>query len=206
MKSLFLTAVVVFGITITTLSQSLFCSSSLVVDISKDTVLDGYLIWIHFDAPSEYTVTFPYIETVLNCEGDTIGTGENFWAVQMGQTTQYYPVIIITDTICYPATFVFLYETGIGVDTCLFTYSEPMSTEEINTTDITVYPNPAQDEIRIKSNGNIVGEDYVLYNNIGMLVITGKIKSENTSIDIMELPKGMYYLGLQGKTIKVIKN
>jgi hypothetical protein len=205
MKSLFLTAVVLFGITITTLSQSLFCSSSLVVDISKDTVLDGYLIWVYSDAPADYMVTFPYVETVLNCEGDTIGTGENFWALQMGQTTRRYPVTM-TDTICYPATFVFVYETETGIDTCLFTYDAPASTEEINTVDITVYPNPVQDEIRIKSNGNITGQDYVLYNNLGVLVITGKVMSENTSIDIMGLPQGMYYLALGGKTIKLIKN
>jgi hypothetical protein len=205
MKSLLLTAFASLAIAITTLSQSSLCSFFSVVDISKDTVLDGYLIWVHSDAPADYMVTFPYVETVLNCEGDTIGTGENFWALQMGQTTRRYPVTM-TDTICYPATFVFVYETETGVDTCLFTYDAPASTEEINKVDITVYPNPVQDEIRIKSNGNIVGEDYVLYNNIGMLVITGKVMSENTSIDIMELPKGMYYLVLGGKTIKLIKN
>jgi hypothetical protein len=205
MKSLLLTVVVIFGITIATLAQSLFCSSSLVVGVSQDTVLNGVRVWVHSDAPADYMVTFPYVETVLNCEGDTIGTGENFWALQMGQTTRYYPVTM-TDTICYPATFVFVYETETGIDTCLFTYDAPASTEEINKVDITVYPNPAQDEIRIKSNGKIVGEDYVLYNNIGMLVIAGKVISENTSIDIMELPKGIYYLALGGKTIKLIKN
>jgi hypothetical protein len=187
------------------LAQSLFCSSSAVFGVSQDTVPNGVLVWVHSDAPADYMVTFPYVETVLNCEGDTIGTGENFWALQMGQTTKYYPVTM-TDTICYPAIFVFVYETETGVDTCFYTYNEPTYTEEINTVDITVYPNPAQDEIRIKSNGNITGQDYVLYNNLGVLVITGKVMSENTSIDIMGLPQGMYYLGLGGQTIKVIKN
>ena len=42
------------------------------------------------------------------------------------------------------------------------------------------------------------GYTYPINDNLGKTLLVGKIKSENTSIDIKILSKGIYYLGIGG--------
>lgn len=68
---------------------------------------------------------------------------------------------------------------------------EPTSTESA----FYVSPNPAKSQITVNisslSNGDIIS----VYNNMGILVKSVKIKSvQKTSIDIKELPAGLYYI------------
>ena len=74
-------------------------------------------------------------------------------------------------------------------------------TNEVNNTDnLQVYPNPIRDFIKIK---NAIGtETYELYNALGQVYFKGK-KIENHSF--RELPKGIYFLKIQGEHTTILK-
>ena len=76
---------------------------------------------------------------------------------------------------------------------------------------ITIFPNPANNQIFLNINEDSRYETYDIYNSAGQLVLSSQIISSNTTvIDISELSKGMYWLTLIGEveteTIKFKKN
>jgi poly(3-hydroxybutyrate) depolymerase len=80
--------------------------------------------------------------------------------------------------------------------------------EENTVVKISVHPNPANDILNIKVDTSLSGADYEIYDNIGRSLFAGKIKSENTSIDISLLSKGIYYLSIGvylNNVMKIVK-
>ena len=71
-----------------------------------------------------------------------------------------------------------------------------------------VYPNPASDEINLKSDVKLLGSVYTIFDNTGKFVLSGKINSENTIIEIGNLSGGIYLFSIGEnlkQTFKVIK-
>jgi hypothetical protein len=71
-----------------------------------------------------------------------------------------------------------------------------------------VFPNPAQNIININAENNLIGKPYVIYDNTGKVVLSGKINSENTAIEIGNLSSGSYLFSVGEnlkQTFKVIK-
>ena len=59
---------------------------------------------------------------------------------------------------------------------------------------LTITPNPAQNELQLKGYHTEQDIDYQIINNIGQVVLNGKLTPEERTIAIDNLPKGMYYL------------
>jgi hypothetical protein len=61
---------------------------------------------------------------------------------------------------------------------------------------INIWPNPTSDLINISSNSNIQFENWKiqLYNSEGQLCFEKKLSSENSSLDLHDYPKGLYYI------------
>jgi hypothetical protein len=76
--------------------------------------------------------------------------------------------------------------------------------ETVTTTSLKVYPNPAASELYIEL-ASPETVDYAIYNNVGQAVLQGKLQGDST-INVQSLAGGIYYLRIQGKTVKVIKN
>jgi hypothetical protein len=55
-----------------------------------------------------------------------------------------------------------------------------------------VFPNPAQSIINVKADTKLIGEPYNVLDNTGRVVLSGKIASENTSIELGSLSNGVY--------------
>ena len=71
-----------------------------------------------------------------------------------------------------------------------------------------VFPNPAQSVINIKSDAKLIGNVYSIYDNAGRVVLTGILKSENTTIELGNLSRGIYLFSVgenMKQTFKVIK-
>jgi len=71
-----------------------------------------------------------------------------------------------------------------------------------------VFPNPAQSIINIKADIKLIGEVYTIYDNTGRVVLTGKLNSQNTSIELGNLSGGIYMFSVgenMKQTFKVIK-
>lgn len=61
-------------------------------------------------------------------------------------------------------------------------------------TDIKIYPNPAQDVLKVDTKGKI--SKYEIYDMSGKIVLKNESTSENNSIDVSKLSKGNYILKL----------
>ena len=71
-----------------------------------------------------------------------------------------------------------------------------------------VFPNPAQSVINVKAASRLVGEIYSIYDKAGKVVLTGKLNSENTTIELGNLSGGIYMFSVgenMKQTFKVIK-
>jgi hypothetical protein len=71
-----------------------------------------------------------------------------------------------------------------------------------------VYPNPAKSQINVKAVATLLGSLYTVYDNTGKVVLSGKINSENTVIELGNLSGGIYMFSVGGnmkQTFKVIK-
>ena len=72
-----------------------------------------------------------------------------------------------------------------------------------------VYPSPTSSQITLKVNANLVGAVYTIYDNMGKVVMSGKINTENTVIELDNLSNGIYLFTIgenSQQTFKVIKN
>ena len=67
---------------------------------------------------------------------------------------------------------------------------------------ITLYPNPFSSVVNIASNkdSEVVGHLLKLYSVSGKLYLTQIIQSQNTSLNVSNLPSGMYILKVEGET------
>lgn len=72
-----------------------------------------------------------------------------------------------------------------------------------------IYPNPANDDIHIRTKNSPTNESYRLINTFGQTILSGKLANENTKIDIHNLQAGIYHLQIgdsQIESFKLIKN
>ena len=79
------------------------------------------------------------------------------------------------------------------------------SIEDNKLSNIEIYPNPANNMVNIKANSSFFGKDYIVNDNLGRTLLLGKIISENTSVDISNLAKGIYFLTIKENLKQVLK-
>ena len=80
--------------------------------------------------------------------------------------------------------------------------------EIINDNLFFLYPNPTQHVVNVQTETKFIGSIYIVYDNTGRIVLTGKISDEITSIDMGELSGGIYLISLgenMKQSFKVIK-
>ena len=71
-----------------------------------------------------------------------------------------------------------------------------------------IYPNPSSNQINLKATSGIIGSTYSIYDYTGKVIMEGKIRQENTLIDLKHLAIGMYVFSAgtyKKQTIKIIK-
>lgn len=71
-----------------------------------------------------------------------------------------------------------------------------------------VFPNPAKNIININSEINLISQVYSIYDNSGRVVLTGKLNSQNTKIEVGNLPSGIYTFSVgeeMGQSFRIIK-
>jgi len=83
---------------------------------------------------------------------------------------------------------------------------ETLSTEELATETLSIFPNPAKDILNIKG---ITSEDsnIEIYNTIGKLVLSHYSITNNTRIDISNLNSGLYFIKFENSntSLKFVK-
>jgi hypothetical protein len=83
-----------------------------------------------------------------------------------------------------------------------------ISMEENTNTNFEFYPNPTTHQIAINVEKQLLGSVYTIYDYTGKSILSGKILSEQSVIDLVDLSKGIYLLSIGEnleRTFKVIK-
>jgi hypothetical protein len=82
------------------------------------------------------------------------------------------------------------------IDTILFTVQQASGLQFIDNRDpeVSVYPVPATTEITIKLPYSNDGYHIEIYSNIGQRIKTTYTKKEAISIDLSDIPGGLYYI------------
>ena len=78
-----------------------------------------------------------------------------------------------------------------------------VSIEENTKANVSVYPNPAKDYIKLAISGQL--SVVRIYNCIGTIVEEMEIDSEDVEIDISEYNSGIYFININGENGNVIK-
>ena len=108
---------------------------------------------------------------------------------------------------CYEDSIIGFYQVE-GKDSCEH-YLPYTSIENEIEVSVTIFPNPAQNELKIISESEIFSE-YRITNSLGQIQLSGQIQKINPSINISLLQSGVYFIQLDSKNttsiLKFIKN
>ncbi|MCL2131645.1 MAG: T9SS type A sorting domain-containing protein [Lentimicrobiaceae bacterium] len=92
-------------------------------------------------------------------------------------------------------------------ETWYYSEQKVLDIVEANRGNIKVYPNPTTGKLSVESDKVHKVESVEIYDVVGQVVGAYRIRPENTEtvIDISHLAKGMYFLKIDGKMVKVVK-
>jgi uncharacterized protein (TIGR02145 family) len=69
---------------------------------------------------------------------------------------------------------------------------------ETNT--LILYPNPVVSVLNIKADNNLINQPYSIIDGLGRIVLNGKLNEVDTTINVEQLSKGIYYLKVSGNS------
>jgi hypothetical protein len=207
-KSFFLAVISMLGFSFATMAQSVSCSDFTVTGFSMDS-LDStkYNFSIEFSAPDTTFVNYPYISAVLDCNGDTVATGSFNFFGQVGQSTFEYPVTVSGSLACQPLSIVFIYANDfLENDTCSLALNSvglinSLEKEEV----LSIFPNPVINNLTIQNNQNQFVTNYIILEHSGRKILEGTIDAETSTIDLHNLPAGVYFMSLGENLILTVK-
>ncbi len=78
-----------------------------------------------------------------------------------------------------------------------------ISDKPLNEVDVVIFPNPAKDILTISCENTAIIEEVVIYNQTGQKVFVGELV--NNTIDVSNLPNGMYIVELVAKEWQIRK-
>jgi hypothetical protein len=102
------------------------------------------------------------------------------------------------------------YSVSTFYGTCLsesIFFNPQLSVPSISTFGITLYPNPASDELNIEVNEAFIGKSFQMYSTSGELVKKGKLDSKSNRISLTKIPSGTYTIHVNGsqETLRFVK-
>ncbi|MFM7724339.1 MAG: T9SS type A sorting domain-containing protein [Bacteroidota bacterium] len=171
------------------------CANLSLIGIYPDSLQpNAYWVSIQFDGSQNTVINYPYVSTVLNCQGDTLATGSMFYFGQLGQTTQDYPTDLTGAAWCEPLTFEFIYGNEfLFNDTCYFNYG----TAEINRlsahASFSIAPNPAHDFLSIEFQRTYSHLPFEIRSLEGKTVVHGTVNGKQLSLPLNSLGAGTYF-------------
>ena len=172
-------------------------------------IADVISYWVDFNN-CETTPTTTTLPDVDVSDGSTIEhsvyeDGDN------GITTEHMKVIGGGHT--WPGSVINTAGTNQDIDASMeiwlffsrFDINGPLSTDDFDNNQVTIYPNPTQSKINLSLN-YAKEVHYKLFSPLGKQLMTGTITSSNEGIDISHLPSNIYFLKLGNQVHKVLKS
>jgi hypothetical protein len=112
----------------------------------------------------------------------------------------YYQIEVVNPVNCDP-TKVLNY--GVSRSNIVNNGQSSINEELIST--IQVYPNPTNDKFTLEVSNDVIGKSYFITDFAGRVIQQGKINSIKEHIDLQTVSNGSYFLQVEGKSIKVVK-
>lgn len=84
-------------------------------------------------------------------------------------------------------------------DTCFTTINTVQSTtsiDEIDELKAYIYPNPTNGVVYLNTDASYIGQSYIVIDDLGRRVLSGKISSINTVLEVNHLSSGIYLLNI----------
>ena len=75
-----------------------------------------------------------------------------------------------------------------------------LDTETFETNSFKLYPNPAVSVLNIKTDNNFINQPYSIIDGLGRVVLNGKLNEVESTINVEQLSKGIYYLKVSGNS------
>ena len=161
------------------------------------------LVVLTWKTASEYNNDYFEVQRSVDTE-----TWESIGCVKGNGNSHWVSTYIFTDDHPYPG-FSYYKLKQMDFDH-KFRYSIIASvktdTNQIETKEnITVYANPANNELRVKIDNKTKDSDMQIYNFSGQNILNSSISKSEQSIDLKEYPEGMYIVIVEDKLFKIIK-
>ncbi len=77
-------------------------------------------------------------------------------------------------------------------------WNSPLSNTTFETNDLKLFPNPVVNILNIKAENNLINQSYTIIDGLGRVVINGKLNEVESTINVEQLSKGIYYLKISG--------
>ena len=74
-----------------------------------------------------------------------------------------------------------------------------LATEAFDKSSVSLYPNPVVSILNINANYNLINQPYTIIDGLGRMVLNGKLNEIETTINVEQLSKGIYYLKVSDK-------
>lgn len=121
----------------------------------------------------------------------------DYWIEGIGSTLELFSSYTwnfewSTYMLCFTDSITYYINSPNGEDSCH--YALPTSINEFETINLSVYPNPAVDIIRISGMVNTGQLTIEIYNAQGQLVLSQTFDSSDLEIDIRNLKPGLYFV------------
>jgi hypothetical protein len=171
-------------------SGSCESSSRLDVLVSVVTIDITTTLSQHTITATATGVTYKWI----NCAGNTIISGATSQSYTATQNGSY--AVILTKGVCVDTSACVTVSGIVGIN------------NTVKEKHFTIFPNPASDVIVVKVDPVLAGAEYVITDQAGRVVKTGKLAAGTTSINIATFAKGMYMFKTgqeEYQSFKVIK-
>ena len=172
--------------------------------------INGGVSWssMNFDtygAPSSFAVheDILFVSVIANINGSgvfmTDDLGETWTNVSDGlDNNQVWDVIVHDD-------WAFACTKGSGVYKRPISDFTPQNILDQTQTNISIYPNPASDNITINIPSHLIGSDAVITNELGQEVqLIGNITTTNFQVDCSTLESGFYVVKIGDEKVKLV--
>jgi hypothetical protein len=127
---------------------------------------------------------------------------DDFWIEGIGSTLELFSPFTFEFewthfTLCFTDSITYFINPPNGEDSCH--YSLPTGIDEFESQNLFIYPNPAEDIIRINGFKGTGQQTVEIYNAQAQLILSKKIDSSDLELDIRNLKPGLYFVKLAYK-------
>ena len=171
-------------------------------------IVDVVSYWVNYNNcdTTPTTTTFPDLDL---SDGSTVEHSV-YEDGDLGSTTEHMKVIGGGHT--WPGSIINTPGTNQDIDASMeiwsffsrFDINGPLSVNEFENRQVSIYPNPTNSTINLSLNFS-EEVNYELFSPLGQQLIIGTIKSSNQKIDVSNLPPNIYYLKLANQVFKILK-